>query len=213
MRGLPSLFVVGYGAPQRLLGRRVEVLPGQSAQASHARVVAGWFDLVCDVKDERERPHPRPPRRVGPDRPKNLLVIDAKLAPRQLGGHRPVQQLRALPFLISHLKVPFLGQVEEFLASYLAGCVVQQSGQAYPISLQIVGQRQILGRVGHPQGVFVTLLREPGTGEGFGSCEESVRFRVVLHPTDCRIPACAMGKTYRAPSSEPWVPRCSSGTS
>ena len=112
-----------------------------------------------------------------------------------------MQQLRALPFRISHLKVPFLGQIEEFLGPYLAGRVVKQGGQARPIRLEIVGQCQILGRVGHPQGVFVTLLREPGTGEGFGSLEESVSFRVVLHPTDCRIPACVMGKTYRAPRS------------
>ena len=111
-----------------------------------------------------------------------------------------MQQLRALPFRLFYLKLPFLGQ-GEFLGPHPAGCVVKQGGQAPPVGLEIMGQCQILGRVSHPQGVFVTLLGEPGTGEGFGSCEESVSFRVVLHPTDCRIRACAMRKTYRMPRS------------
>ena len=97
--------------------------------------------------------------------------------------------------------MPLIGQLQEFFWPRLAGCVVQQGGQACPVRIEIVGQRQTLGGVSYPQGVFVTPLREPGTGEGFGSFEESVGFRVVLHPADCRIPACVTGKTYREPRS------------
>src|SRR5215212_11727468 len=98
----------------------MEVLPGESAQASYARVLAGGFDLVRHVEDESERLHPRPPCSVGPDCLQNLLVIDTQLAPCQLGGHGTVQELRALPLRIAYLQAPFIGQPQKLLRPRLA---------------------------------------------------------------------------------------------
>src|SRR5215210_5614036 len=183
MDGPLALFVVGDGAPQRLGGGCAEVLAGQLSDPPHARVVAGWFDLVRHVKCERERPHPRSPDGVNSDRLQYLLVLDAELPPRQLRGHRPVQELRGLPLQLAYGEAPLPGEPQILLGIRLPRSVVQESSQARQGRVEAVNSRQALCRYGHPQSVAVTLLGEPLSREGVGGFEQ----RAVFHPTDCRV--------------------------
>ena len=47
-------------------------------------------------------------------------------------------------------------QLQKFIGLYLTGGIVHQGGQTRLVRVEVVGPRQTLGGVGHPQGVFVT---------------------------------------------------------
>jgi hypothetical protein len=122
-----------------------------------------------------------------PNRLQNLFVSNAELTPRQLRRDRTVQELRALPLRVSDGKVPFFCEPQELLRFGLACRVVDEGGEARLILVEAVDVGKVRCGVRHPQGVIVAFLREPRTGEGCGVLRCSVRVRVVLHATDCRI--------------------------